>query len=311
MKNLDIFRYFFRIYIDNLYSSNFVLPYYKLPLTLKLSRLDDRNAKFYCDCQRNLKRPNPSPKSYIVSSSYIPLPNPLILSVITSASTIEGSLIAESTDQSKIVSMDELSEASQDSFSSSPYFSSTKRLLDLLIESRCFFEFIARSIFKGILQELSKIYSAKQFHGNLALENVYLDHNYRVILREKTTEELPFADGVYVDMFCMGEILFSLVAGFLPFSSPEDESYKAILDGNWQDFWKICEDRVLYPRAGKDFFNSELRDLVKSLFSLSYDPALFIDQLNGHPWMEGMTMTNKQLRSLFNEYHKKMKKTDL
>jgi serine/threonine protein kinase len=47
-------------------------------------------------------------------------------------------------------------------------------------------------------------------------------------------------DAIKVDMFACGVILYNMVSGKMPFrnSKGTDESYKHIMKGDWDSFWK-------------------------------------------------------------------------
>jgi len=195
------------------------------------------------------------------------------------------------------------------SLSSSSSFKPLKSLVEILHEIRSFPEFLAKSVFKGIVKELEKLYYEKRYHGNLALENIYMTWEHEIILSNPAVnKKKTFAEGVDDDMFSLGEILFALLAGFLPFTSEEDPNFVYYLEENWESFWSAQEEILQRPHHLGNFFRFEIRDLIGGLLSMRLEPELVITQLNDHPWSQGAEVSLKQTGELLYEVRKKMSK---
>jgi serine/threonine protein kinase len=227
----------------------------------------------------------------------------------SSTSDILEKMVADSskeaiTDNFKVISLTNETKT----LSSSSSFKPSRSLVEILLEISSFPEFLAKSVFKGILKELEKLHSEKRYHGNLALENISITWDHEIILSDSSIEEKTFNEGVQVDMFCLGEILFALLAGFLPFTSEEDPNFVYFLEENWESFWSAYEKILLRPHHLSNFFKLELRDLIADLLSMRLDPELMITQLNDHLWLQGTEMSLKQTGELLCEVRKKMNK---
>jgi hypothetical protein len=191
--------------------------------------------------------------------------------------------------------------------SSSTSLKPSRRLVDILVEIKSFPEFAARSLFKGILNELEKLHAQKQYHGNLALETISLTYDHEIILSEPLVEDgKPFSKGILVDMFCLGEILFSLITGFFPFASEEDPNFLAYLEANWEQFWEAAEKNMTASHHTGSFFSGELRDVIASLMSMRFGPELFFNQINEYQWLKGVDISLKQTGELLSEVRKKL-----
>lgn len=132
--------------------------------------------------------------------------------------------------------------------------------------------------------------------------------DHEIVLADPVTEKESFVEGALADMFRLGEILFSLVAGFLPFTSESDPNFVAVIDENWEAFWSSHEATLARPNISRNFFRSELRTLIADLLSMRLDPELMVAQLSGHPWLQGTEISLKHGGELLNEIRKKMNK---
>jgi serine/threonine protein kinase len=91
--------------------------------------------------------------------------------------------------------------------------------------------------------------------------------------------EKKIYDGVKVDIFAIGIILFITVSGRFPFESASlaDERYKCIYDGDFDDYWAL----VLEHKS----FSLDFKDLFLKLVSYEYRDRLNISEIRRHPWM--------------------------
>ncbi len=86
-------------------------------------------------------------------------------------------------------------------------------------------------------------------------------------------------DGHAVDVWALGPILFSMVAGFHPFvvADSSDERFYHFSNGYLQ---QIVADWNLGLSA-------DLLDLLQRMLWLEPDMRLSLNQVRGHPWMQG------------------------
>jgi len=167
---------------------------------------------------------------------------------------------------------------------------------------------VVRTLFKKIVGEIVKLHSKGSYHGDLGLENIYFDQEYNVLLSQRVQVCESFLDGVSVDLICLGEILFALCFGSLPYISLEDERYAAILNGDWELFWKINEKSLKIEKRGFNLTKSGLKDLITVFFAGQGKSKYDVFQLFAHEWMNGTTLTSKQVKNLLDEVRKKMVK---
>jgi 5'-AMP-activated protein kinase catalytic alpha subunit len=77
-------------------------------------------------------------------------------------------------------------------------------------------------------------------------------------------------NGLFVDIWSSGIILFSMVFGFLPFDEPcQDILYKKITKGNFN-----------LPKYGSDI----LKDLLKKILTTDPQKRITLEQIKNHPW---------------------------
>lgn len=183
-----------------------------------------------------------------------------------------------------------------------------KSLMEFLQEFKVLPAPVIRTLFKNIVEEVSKLHLNESYHGDLNLENISFDQEYNVSLSPKVHICDSFLDGAYVDLIYLGEILFALCFGSVPYISLEDERYLAILNGDWELFWAINEEILKVEKRGLNLSKSGLKDLISSFLSGQANSKYDLHQLLAHEWMKGTTLTPGQVRSLFNEVSKKMQK---
>ena len=181
-------------------------------------------------------------------------------------------------------------------------------LLELLKDFRALPAPVIRTLFKKIVIEVSKLHLQGNYHGDLSLENIYFDQGYEVTLSKQERFNESFLDGVCMDLICLGEILFAMCFGALPYVSFEDERYTAVVKGEWDLFWTINEETLNMEKRGLNLLKSGLKDLVSIFLAGKSKSKHDLLHLLNHEWMKGATLTTKQVQTLLDEVRKKMQK---
>lgn len=79
-------------------------------------------------------------------------------------------------------------------------------------------------------------------------------------------------EGLKVDIWSCGVILFAMLCGYLPFEDPDTSClYKKILSGSLTFYKTISE---------------EARNLISCILNTSHSNRYTIDQIRKHPWMK-------------------------
>ena len=158
-------------------------------------------------------------------------------------------------------------------------------------------------------------------HRDLKLENILVDddmnlkvadfgfatfqkiHNlksYRGTMTYMAPEikESKKYDGMQIDIFSTGVILFIIVQGIFPFKEAKKDEYfySLLLKGDVETYWKKTGGQNLSP---------EFKDLILKLFS--YDPTKrpTLDEMMNHPWMTGYDSFEKTKNSIMGELQEK------
>lgn len=97
-------------------------------------------------------------------------------------------------------------------------------------------------------------------------------------------------DGLRVDIWSCGIILFAMLCGYLPFEDPDTSSlYKKILSGSFSFHKSISE---------------EARDLVSKILNGKQSERYTIDQIRSHPWMTKYDLRNNTSSGIIIGYNK-------
>ena len=180
-------------------------------------------------------------------------------------------------------------------------FASGGEVFDYIVSNTRVKERTACKFFQQIIAGIDYIGKLGIVHRDLKPENLLLDHDNNIKIVDfglgntyKVGEMLKTAcgspcyaapemiagkeyDGLQVDIWSCGIILFALVCGFLPFEDPNtSELYKKILNDE--------------PQCG-DFVSEECQDLIHRILSKSPSDRYTITQIRGHPWFRQVTQT--------------------
>lgn len=173
-------------------------------------------------------------------------------------------------------------------------YASSGELFDYIVSNTRIKEKEACKFFHQIVAGIEYIHKLNVVHRDLKPENLLLDHNNSIKIVDfglsntyKPGEELKTAcgspcyaapemiagkkyEGLKVDIWSSGVILFAMVSGYLPFEDPNTgELYKKIL---------ACEYKP--PK----FISQEAKDLIKCILNTDPNKRINIEEIRNHPW---------------------------
>ncbi|OMJ94574.1 hypothetical protein SteCoe_2219 [Stentor coeruleus] len=173
-------------------------------------------------------------------------------------------------------------------------YSSSGELFDYIVERTRLKEMEACIFFQQIIAGIDYIHKLNVVHRDLKPENLLLDHNKKIKIVDfglsntyKPGELLQTAcgspcyaapemiagkkyEGIKVDIWSSGVILFAMVCGYLPFEDPNTgELYKKIL---------ACEYKA--PK----FISPAVKDLISCILNTDPNKRYGIDEIRNHPW---------------------------
>ena len=173
-------------------------------------------------------------------------------------------------------------------------YSSSGELFDYIVKSSKLKESEACLFFQQIIAGIEYIHKLGVVHRDLKPENLLLDHNKKIKIVDfglsntyKQDELLQTAcgspcyaapemiagkkyEGIKVDIWSSGVILFAMVCGYLPFEDQNTgELYKKIMAGEYK-----------IPK----FLSSGLKDLIAGVLNKDPNRRLGIDEIRSHPW---------------------------
>jgi len=203
-----------------------------------------------------------------------------------------------------IVSATELFESDNHVFVVMPYCDGGD-LLDELNEHGSFSENKFREIFKQIIEALSYAHSEGWIHRDIKPENILISDNGKVLITDwgfacKWNEEtyiyrsygsLLYSSpeivqgkkykGPEVDCWSLGCVLYTCIAGTLPFTRERAFDSDEILRRN------IITSN--YPENTN--FSAELRDLISQMLDESRNTRITIEEIKKHAWMQGCNVS--------------------
>jgi len=201
-----------------------------------------------------------------------------------------------------IIQLYEIIETPKQLFLVTEYISGGE-LFDYIVANSRVEEKEASKFFHQIIAGVEYIHRLKIVHRDLKPENLLLDYNKNIKIVDfglsntyNENELLKTAcgspcyaapemiggkkyNGLQVDIWSCGVILFAIVCGYLPFEDPNTAAlYKKILSGDY---------------TIPSFVSEDGRDLIKNI--LTTDPAkrYTIEDIRKHPWMNQMEMPKK------------------
>ena len=178
-----------------------------------------------------------------------------------------------------------------------------------------------RYFLSQMLDVLSYMHGKGVVHRDLKLENILVDDNmnlkvadfgfatfrkvhtlksYRGTMTYMAPEikEGKTYDGMQIDMFSTGVILFIIVQGIFPFKEAKKDEYfyNLILNNDFETYWKKTGGQNLSP---------EFKDLIIKMFQYEGKNRPTIDEIRAHPWMQA-PFDMKHIRSdILNELSEK------
>jgi serine/threonine protein kinase len=187
-------------------------------------------------------------------------------------------------------------------------------LFDMVANSGKFSEPTARYFFKQMLEFLSFIHSrAGVCHRDLKPENILLDKNFNIKVADfgfasptirdgkdklksykgtlgyMTPEQLAGIKycGRQADLFAAGVVLFTILTQCAPFgqASTKDSFYRYIAGNRPDKFWAFFK--------GVTTLSEDLKDLITGMFQLNPQARYTLEEIKGHPWVQGPTPTTE------------------
>jgi len=188
-------------------------------------------------------------------------------------------------------------------------------LCDLIILTGRFIEDHARYYFHQMLEGLDHLHSQGISHRDLKPDNMMLDDEFDLKLADfgfssnQALNETRRGTGGYmapeiytgleysgpcIDLFAMGVILFSMVAGNPPFreSSLSDPHYNLIRSNRIDTFWHVHSRN---REGGLDFFSEDFRHLINGLLSLNPHERPSLAEIREHPWYTATIPTKEEM----------------
>ena len=173
-------------------------------------------------------------------------------------------------------------------------YSPGKELFEYIVSKRRLAETEACEFFQQILSGVDYMHKNRICHRDLKPENMLLDSNRTIKIIDfglsnnyGKNELLGTAcgspcyaapemiagnkyNGLKIDTWSMGIILYAMVCGYLPFEDVNNDAlYKKILDGKF---------------AVPSFVSEGCKDLIKKILTVDHNKRFTIQQIKEHPW---------------------------
>jgi serine/threonine protein kinase len=178
-------------------------------------------------------------------------------------------------------------------------------LKERLFQDGRFPESAAKVIFKQLIDVLVYIHSTGIAHRDLKLENLLIDNDNRIKLIDfglsayqsedglfgthvgSTTCAAPECwgseryDGFKLDSWSCGVILYTILAGQLPWSILSEQ--------------KMVDDILHAQYVVPSSWSPQAADLIQKTLKLDPNERLSIDEMQRHPWIEGVAVPSVSL----------------
>jgi 5'-AMP-activated protein kinase catalytic alpha subunit len=173
-------------------------------------------------------------------------------------------------------------------------YASGGELYDYIVLKKRLSDFEACKFFHQIVNGVEYIHKVGVVHRDLKPENLLLDHknNVKIVdfglsniykngLNFKTPCGSPcyaapemiqgkIYNGMQVDIWSVGVILYAMLCGFLPFDDPDNDVL----------YQKIIEGKFNLP----NFLSDNAKDLLKNVLSTDPNKRYTLRQIRSHPW---------------------------
>ncbi|CAD8122927.1 unnamed protein product [Paramecium sonneborni] len=184
-------------------------------------------------------------------------------------------------------------------------------LFEFIAKTGCFGESLCRYYFKQLTLTIDFIHSKGLVHRNLKLESILLDRKFNLKLcnfacaqysnkykdgklktkvgtKNYQAPEVFYGaiyDGVKVDIFSLGVILFIMYKGQPPFlkANQQDALYNLIIQENYKQFWEIHSQKIE--------FSFDFKELFLGMINPNPDKRFNMNEIKNSKWFGGISKT--------------------
>ena len=171
-------------------------------------------------------------------------------------------------------------------------------LFNYIVKNKRLSEFEASNFFSQIINAVEEIHKNKICHRDLKPENILLSSDNKILkiidfgLSNEYVDYLTTPcgspcyaapemvrgkkyNGLYIDIWACGIILFAMVYGYLPFDDKDNEKL----------FHKILKCNLTFPPNEKIFISNECKDLIKKIIRVNPKERISLDDIKKHPFI--------------------------
>lgn len=183
-------------------------------------------------------------------------------------------------------------------------------LIDFLMAKGHLKESIARHIFRKLVVTLKHMHSRGVVHRDIKSDNIMLKESCEPVIVDfgfaadangeddsgyffkrigtdaymapELHMKAPYK-GAQVDIFALGIVLFQMIFGRPPFMQADDNDvlYRCIINNRSDLFWR----KHIQHMADDIVISESFKDLMTSMFQLSPENRLSLDQILAHDWV--------------------------